>query len=133
MVIIRSQRRQGKQPMCLAQKATVGVSLSDEAIVSDSGRNSVTLIDDGHVGLLRQRCCQAGRSERGMIPSECVKTTRFHRKHAIDVLGKRRDKSKGPMRRPRHDTCREAEVQPLLELSELLGGTYSKRLPPALD
>ena len=57
--------------------------------------------DEKYLRLLKERYRKAGRKERTSILDEFVKTTSYHRKYAIGLLNGRRQRSQGPIKRPR--------------------------------
>jgi hypothetical protein len=55
----------------------------------------VSRTDDKYLGQLQARYRKASRQERSAILDEFVKTTGYHRKHAIAVLNGRRERASG--------------------------------------
>ena len=89
--------------------------------------------DDKYLKQLQARYREASKKERGAILDEFVKTTGYHRKHAIGVLNGRRVRAQGPIRRPRRRVY-TADVADALEiLADLFDNICSKRLRTALD
>jgi hypothetical protein len=62
-----------------------------------------------------------------------VKTTGYHRKYATALLNGRRQRSQGPIKRPRRAIYGSEEARALLSLSQLFDHINSKRLRKALD
>jgi hypothetical protein len=89
--------------------------------------------DEKYLKLLRARYRKANRKERSVILDEFVKTTGYHRKHAIALLNGRRKRVQGPIRRPRRAIYGTEEARALLILSELFDHINAKRLRKALD
>lgn len=89
--------------------------------------------DDKYLKQLQARYRKASRQERSVILDEFVKTTGYHRKYAIAILGGRRPRKQGPVRRPRRAIYGEEEARALEELAELFDQICSKRLRIALD
>jgi hypothetical protein len=90
-------------------------------------------IDDKYIDRLRARYRKGGKKERTAILDEYVKTTGYHRKHAIRVLGRKQSRASGPVRRARKRTYGAEEAQALLTLSELFDGICAKLLRAAMD
>ena len=89
--------------------------------------------DDKYLKQLQARYRKASKKERSVILDEFVKTTGYHRKHAISVLNGRRARVQGPIRRPRRRVY-TADVADALEiLADLFDHICSKRLRAALD
>lgn len=89
--------------------------------------------DDKYLKQLQARYRKASKKERSAILDEFVKTTGYHRKHAIGVLNGRRARVQGPIRRPRRRVY-TADVADALEiLADLFDNICSKRLRAALD
>jgi hypothetical protein len=89
--------------------------------------------DEKYIAQLKSRYSKANKKERSEILDEFVKTTGYHRKYAIRVLGGKQKRSKGPIRRPRRALYGDEEARALLRLWELFDGIYSKRLRAAMD
>jgi hypothetical protein len=89
--------------------------------------------DEKYLARLQARYSKASKKERGTILDEFVKTTGYHRQYAIAVLGGKRKRVKGPIRRPRRALYGAAEGRALLTLWELFDGICSKRLRAAMD
>ena len=89
--------------------------------------------DEKYFKLLRARYRKASRKERSTILDEFVKTTGYHRKHAIALLNGRRRRSQGPIKRPRRAVYGVEEARTLIILSQLFDHINSKRLRKALD
>jgi hypothetical protein len=64
---------------------------------------------------------------------EFVKTTGYHRKHAIAVLNGRRKRVSGPIRRPRRKVYGPDVGAALVKLADLFDNICSRRLRAALD
>jgi len=64
---------------------------------------------------------------------EFVKTTGYHRKHAIAVLNGRRERTPGPIRRPRRQVYGAEVGDALATLADLFDNICSKRLRAAID
>jgi hypothetical protein len=89
--------------------------------------------DDSYLNQLRVRYRQASKKERSIILDEFVKTTGYHRKHAIAVLNGRRKQVPGLIRRPRKKTYGPDVGDALVVLADLFDNICSKRLRAALD
>jgi hypothetical protein len=89
--------------------------------------------DEKYIAQLKTRYSKASKKERSAILDEFVKTTGYHRKYAIRVLGGKQKRSKEPIRRPRRALYGDEEARALLRLWELFDGIYSKRLRAAMD
>ena len=93
----------------------------------------MSTVDEKYIERLRARYRQASKKERTAILDEFVKTTGYHRKHAIRVLGRRQARASGPVRRTRKHIYGVEEAQALLILSDLFDGICAKLLRAALD
>lgn len=89
--------------------------------------------DDKYLKQLQARYRMASRKERTTILDEFVRTTGYHRKHAIAVLNRRRERVQGPIRRPRRAQYGVEEAQALDILADLFDNICSKRLRAAMD
>ena len=89
--------------------------------------------DDKYLKQLQARYRQASRKEKSRILDDFVKTTGYHRKHATAVLNGRRERVKGPIRRPRRAQYGVEEANALATLAELFDHICSKRLRAAMD
>jgi len=89
--------------------------------------------DDTYLRQLQARYGQASRKEKSRILDEFVKTTGYHRKHATAILNGRRERVKGPIRRPRRTQYGAEEADALAILADLFDGICSKRLRAAMD
>jgi hypothetical protein len=89
--------------------------------------------DDKYLSRLQARYREASRKERTMILDEFVKTTGYHRKHAIAVLNGRRERVQGPIQRPRHAVYGAEEATALVILADLFDNICAKRLRAAMD
>jgi hypothetical protein len=89
--------------------------------------------DDKYLRQLQARYRKARRKERSAILDEFVKTTGYHRKHAIAVLNGRREGVAGPIRRPRRKKYNAEEADALGILADLFDNICSKRLRGAMD
>jgi hypothetical protein len=90
-------------------------------------------VDKKYLELLRARYRRAGKKERTAILDDFVKTTGYHRKYAIGLLGGKRKWARRPIRRPRRAIYGTEEMQTLLILSDLFDGICSRRLRGAMD
>lgn len=90
-------------------------------------------VDDKYLELLRARYRAADKKEKGAILDEFVKTTGYHRKHAIALLNGTRDYVKDVVLRPRSTVYDAGLIAPLLTLVDLFDGICSKRLRAAID
>lgn len=90
-------------------------------------------VDSELLGLMQRRYQDASREERTAMLNHFVKTTGYHRKHAIRVLGAKPAGDRKPIKRPRQAVYGEAEAQALLELLDLFDGICSRRLRAAMD
>ena len=89
--------------------------------------------DDSYLGQLQARYRRASKKEKNRILEEFVKTTGYHRKHATAVLNGRRERVRGPIRRPRRAQYGAEEADTLALLAELFDDICSKRLRAAID
>jgi hypothetical protein len=89
--------------------------------------------DDQYLKRLQSRYHQASKQERSTILDEFVKTTGYHRKHAIAVLNGRRERVSGPSQRPRRKIYGAEEAAALEVLTELFDNICAKRLRAAMD
>jgi hypothetical protein len=89
--------------------------------------------DDKYLKQLQKRYHKASRQERSVILDEFVKTTGYHRKYAIAILGGRCPHKPGPIRRPRRAIYGQEEANAVEELAELFDQICSKRLRAAMD
>jgi hypothetical protein len=89
--------------------------------------------DDKYLKQLQARYRKASKKEKTGILDEFVKTTGYHRKHAIAVLNGRRERVRGPIRRPRRAQYGSEEARALVILSDLFDNICSKRLRAAID
>ena len=89
--------------------------------------------DDKYLGQLQNRYRQASRRERSVILDEFIKTTGYHRKHAIAVLNGQRKRVQAPIRRPRRKVYGSEVADVLGILGDLFDSTCSKRLRAAMD
>lgn len=86
-----------------------------------------------YLASLKQRYARASKKERGTILDEFVKTSGYHRKHAIALLrGKRRHRT-GPIRRPRARVYTQEDRAAIVQLAEWFDQISSKRLRVAMD
>jgi len=89
--------------------------------------------DDTYLKQLRTRYRRANKKEKTVILDEYVKTTGYHRKHAIAVLNGRRERVQAPIRRPRRAQYGVEEANALATLADLFDDICSKRLRAAMD
>ena len=89
--------------------------------------------DEKYLDLLRARYGDASKKEKSAILDEFVKTTGYHRKHAIGLLNGTRRHVTHVIRHPRRTLYGDEETRALLVLTELFDGICSKRLRAALD
>jgi hypothetical protein len=89
--------------------------------------------DDKYLKQLQDRYRTASKIEKTRILDEFVKTTGYHRKHAIAVLNRRRERVQGPIRRPRRAQYGAEEADALAILADLFDDICSKRLRAAMD
>jgi hypothetical protein len=89
--------------------------------------------DGKYLKQLQTRYRKASRKERSTILDEFVKTTGYHRKHAIAVLNGRRKRVSGPIRRPRRRVYGAEEANAIALLVDLFDNICSKRLRAAMD
>ena len=89
--------------------------------------------DDKYLKRLQDRYRTASRPDKTRMLDEFVKTTGYHRKHAIAVLNRRRERAKGPIRRPRRAQYGLEEANALAILGDLFDDICSKRLRAAMD
>jgi hypothetical protein len=89
--------------------------------------------DDTYLRQLQARYRKASKQEKSGILDEFVKTTGYHRKHATAVLNGRRERVRGPIRRPRRARYGAEEADALAILADLFDDICSKRLRAAMD
>jgi hypothetical protein len=89
--------------------------------------------DDTYLKQLQARYRRASKKEKTVILDEYVKTTGYHRKHAIAVLNGQRKRVRGPIRRPRRAQYGIEEANALATLADLFDNICSKRLRAAMD
>jgi hypothetical protein len=89
--------------------------------------------DGKYLAQLQARYSKASKKERTAILDEFVKTTGYHRKHAIAVLNRRRERVQGPIRRPRRSRYGPEEARAIVLVAELFDNICSKRLRAAMD
>jgi hypothetical protein len=89
--------------------------------------------DDKYLSRLQVRYREASRKERTTMLDEFVKTTGYHRKHAIAVLNRRRERVQGPVQRPRRAVYGTEEAAALVILADLFDNICAKRLRAAMD
>lgn len=89
--------------------------------------------DDKYLKQLQARYLKAGKKERTAILDELVKTTGYHRKHAIAVLNRRRERVQGPIRRPGRSRYGSEEANAIVNIADLFDNICSKRLWAAMD
>lgn len=89
--------------------------------------------DDSYLRQLQARYRKASKKEKSRILEEFVKTTGYHRKHATAVLNGRRERVRGPVRRPRRAQYGAEEADALAILADLFDDICSKRLRAAID
>ncbi len=86
-----------------------------------------------YLNRLRQRYAQASKKERSGILDEFVKTSGYHRKHAIALLRGKRTHRTSPARRPRAKVYTPEDTRAVLHLAEVFDQISSERLRAALD
>jgi hypothetical protein len=89
--------------------------------------------DDQYLAALRKRYASASKKERGQMLDEYVRTTGYHRKHAIAVLRGKRKRTARAIRRPRTSQYTAEDARALERLSELFDGINAKLLRVALN
>ena len=89
--------------------------------------------DEKYLDLLRRRYRDASKKEKSAILDEFVKTTGYHRKHAIALLTGKRKHVEHVIRHPRRAIYGAEEVRALLVISDLFDGICSKRLRAAMN
>jgi hypothetical protein len=89
--------------------------------------------DDTYLKQLQARYRRASKKEKTVILDEYVKTTGYHRKHAIAVLNGQRKRVRGPIRRPRRAQYGIEEANAIATLADLFDNICSKRLRAAMD
>jgi hypothetical protein len=92
-----------------------------------------TKVDAEYLAELRRRYRHSHRPARSIILDEFVKTTGYHRKHAIALLSGAYRPHSGPIKRPRARIYTAEDQRALVKLAELFDGINSKRLRAALD
>lgn len=93
----------------------------------------MTQKDTKYLASLKARYAKASKKGRSQILDEYVATTGCHRKHAIAVLSGRRQRVKGPIRRPRRAIYTDEDARAILALANLFDHICSKRLRAAMD
>lgn len=95
---------------------------------------SICKPSEQYLGKLCERYRQATKKQRGRILDEFVKTTGYHRKHAIALLrGKRHYRNpQRPIRRPRRRIYLLEDKRAVLWLAALFDEISSKRLRAAI-
>jgi hypothetical protein len=93
----------------------------------------MTQKDTKYLASLKARYAKASKKGRSQILDEYVATTGCHRKHAIAVLSGRRQRVKGPIRRPRRAIYTDEDARAILALADLFDHICSKRLRAAMD
>lgn len=88
---------------------------------------------DEYLRTLKRRYRDARKKERGAILDEFVKTSGYHRKHAIALLRGKRIHRTGIIRRPRAKIYTEEDTRTVFKLLKLFDYISSKRLRAALD
>ena len=88
--------------------------------------------DDKYLNQLQVRYRRASKKERSVMLDEFVKTTGYHRKHAIGVLNGRRARKQGPIRRPRRKVYGPDVTAGLVILDDLFDHICSKLLRAAI-
>jgi hypothetical protein len=96
---------------------------------------SICRPSEPYLNQLRKRYHKATKKECGRILDELVKTTGYHRKHAIALLrGKRRHRDpRIPIRHPRRRVYLAEDKRAILWLAELFDQISSKRLRIAMN
>jgi len=89
--------------------------------------------DEKYLRALRKRYAKAGKKDRGEILDEFVKTTGYHRKHAVEVLSGRYKRKERPWKRQRGRYYSDDDNRALWQLAEWFDQIGSKRLRAALD
>ncbi len=89
--------------------------------------------DKKYLAALRKRYAKASKKERGQMLDEYVRTTGYHRKHAIAVLRGKRNRTPSKIRRPRPSQYTAEDARALERLSELFDGINAKLLRVAMD
>jgi hypothetical protein len=107
-------------------------SLTHEKMFPKKGSISMSRTDDKYLKQLRARYRKASKKERTAILDEFVKTTGYHRKHAIGVLNGRRARKQGPARRPRRKVYGKEVTAELVILDDLFDHICSKLLRAAI-
>jgi hypothetical protein len=95
--------------------------------------NLVSRTDNKYLKQLQVRYRKADKKERSAILDEFVKTTGYHRKHAIAVLNGQRERVTGPIQRPRRKKYGVEEAKAIEMLAELFDHICSRRLRAAMD
>lgn len=88
---------------------------------------------EAYLKTLKQRYHQATKKERSAILNEFVKTTGYHRKHAIALLGGKRRHRTGAIRRPRGQIYTAEDRRAVRQLAEWFDYIGSKRLRVAMN
>jgi hypothetical protein len=107
-------------------------SLTHEKMFPKRGSISMSRTDSKYLDQLRRRYRSTSKKERTAILDEFVKTTGYHRKHAIGVLNGQRARKQGPTRRPRRKVYGPDVTAGLVILDELFDHICSKLLRAAI-
>lgn len=89
--------------------------------------------EDKYLASLKKRYAQATKKERGEILDEYVKTSGYHRKHAIAILNGSYRRAPRPIRRPRSTYYTAEDAYALNQVSEWFDGINARLLRAALD
>ena len=90
-------------------------------------------IDGEYLRKLQVRYRKASKKERTIILDEVVKTTGYHRKYATALLNGKRQRVRGPIRRPRRRVYGAEEADAIMILAGLFDHICSKLLRAAMD
>ena len=104
---------------------TVTDSLTREKMLPKRG-HLMRRRDDKYLNQLQARYRKASKKEKAGILDEFVKTTGYHRKHAVAVLNGRRERVQGPIQRPRRAQYGVEEAKALGILSESFDNICSR-------
>lgn len=86
-----------------------------------------------YLASLKKRYWAGRKKERSLILDEFVKTTGYHRKHAIALLRGKREHRRGPIRRVGRRRYLQEDRMAVLQIAEWFDQISSKRLRAAMD
>ena len=89
--------------------------------------------DEKYLQQFKSRYRKASKKEKSNILDKFVKTTRYHRKHAIAALNGQRERIRGPIQRPRRRVYGAEETEASGILADLFDNICSKLPRAAMD